>query len=722
MMWRPSRSWIAILLWLSTAAIYLPTVGYGFVPWDDPEYVAGNHRLVDGLTAHGLARTITEPYYANWTPLTTLSYSVDFRLYRQWAGGYHLTNLLLHALATSLLFLSLAHMTGALGRSAAVAAVFGLHPLHVEAVAWVSQRKDVLSGVFFMATLWTYVRYATRPTAARYAAVAGCLALGLVSKPMLVTTPFVLLLLDFWPLRRLDPENLRGVLWAGSRCLLEKLPLFILAGVIAWISYRVQESAGSVASLAEVPLAARLMNIPLAYVWYLEKTFWPRGLAFFYPLVLVSGALSVTDAGLALVGLLAVTVLVFALLKRAPYLAVGWLWYLGMLVPVIGLVQAGAQAHADRYAYLPQIGVVIAVTWGVHALGRYVQASTRGLAIATATILAGLIAVTSRQIPVWRNGVTLGERALLAAPPTAAAHVVLATGLIELGHYTEAHRHAEIAAQLSPLAASPRYVLGNVMALEGNREEAVSQYRLALRLEPQLEVARIALGRLLTDQGRNAEALALLSQSVANDSKVGQEQAHLAIGRALVAQGKLAEAIDQYRLAVQMQPDFASAQGNLGLALTQTGHFVEGEEHLRRAIELAPDTAEVHGALAENLQRQGRQSEAIAQWRESLRLMPDQLEAMNNLAWLLATAEDPAARRPSEAVALAERAAAITASSNASVLDTLAAAYAAAGRREEAARTARRAIELARQSGDAALAKEINERLTGYEGAAGSSP
>jgi len=586
------------LLWLSTAAIYLPTSGYGFVPWDDPEYVAGNHRLADGLTAHGLVRTITEPYYSNWTPLTTLSYSVDFRLYRQWAGGYHLTNLLLHALATSLLFLALAHMTGALGRSVFVAAVFGLHPLHVEAVAWVSQRKDVLSGVFFMATLWTYAHYAARPTAARYAAVAGCLALGLVSKPMLVTTPFVLLLLDIWPLRRFDPGNLDSVLWAGRRCLLEKLPIFGLAGAIAWISYRVQESAGSVASLTEVPLAARLMNIPLSYVWYLEKTFWPRGLVFFYPLVLVPGALSATDAGLAIVGLLAVTVFVLGLLKRAPYLAVGWLWYLGMLVPVVGLVQAGAQAHADRYAYLPQIGVVVAGTWGLQALAGYVRVGSRGLAIAACAILVGLFLLTSRQIPVWHDGITLGEHALLAAPPTATAHVVLATGLIELGRYSEAHRHAEIAAQLSPLAASPRYVLGNAMALEGNREGAIGQYRVALRLEPQLDVARIALGRLLTEQGRNAEALALLSQSVGNDSRIGQEQAQVEIGRALAAQGRLAEAIDQYRLALRMQPDSASAQGNLGLALTQSGSFAEGEEHLRRALELAPEVAEIHAGLA----------------------------------------------------------------------------------------------------------------------------
>jgi len=712
------------LLWLSIAAIYLPTLSYGFVPWDDTEYVAGNHRLVDGLTMHGLVRTITEPYYSNWTPLTTLSYSIDFRLYRQWAGGYHLTNLLLHALATSLLFLALAQMTGALGRSAFVAAVFGLHPLHVEAVAWVSQRKDVLSAVFFMATLWTYARYAAQLTAARYAAVAFCLALGLVSKPMLVTTPFVLLLLDIWPLRRLDPGNLRSVLWAGRRCLLEKLPLLGLAGASAWITYRVQEGAGSVASLVQVPLAARLMNIPLAYVWYLEKTFWPRGLIFFYPLV--PGSLTAMDAQLAIMVLFLVTILALALLGRAPYLAAGWLWYLGMLVPVIGFVQVGNQAYADRYAYLPQIGVVLAVTWGLHALGQHVRAGGRGLAIAAWATLAGFIFLTTRQIPVWRNGVTLGEHALLAAPPTATAHVVLATGLIELRRYAEAHRHAEIATQLSPLAASPLFVLGNVLAGEGNKEEAIARYRQALRLEPRPDLgeaqsARIALGKLLGDLGRSTEALALLSQSIADNSNLGQPEVRVEIGRALMAQGRFAEAIDQLQLALQMQPDSAGAQGNLGIALTKSDRFAEGEEHLRRALELAPEVAEIHDNLAYNLQRQGRQGEAIAQWRESLRLKPDQLKAMNNLAWLLATADDPATRRPSEAVALAERATATTASSNASVLDTLAAAYAAAGRREEAVRVARRGIELAHQGGDPELANEISKRLARYESDSGSS-
>jgi len=665
MTWRPSRSSIAILLWLSAAAAYLPTLGYGFVPWDDQEYVTGNPGLETGLTAHAIARSLTTPDYSNWTPLTMLSYAVDYRFYGQWAGGYHLTNLLLHALATSLLFLALARMTGAPGRSAFVAAVFGMHPLHVESVAWVSERKDVLSGVFFVATLWTYARYAARPTAARYAAVAGFLVLGLLSKPMLVTTPLVLLLLDVWPLRRLDPGNLRKALGSGSACLLEKLPLLGLAGAAAWVTYHVQ----SVTPLADVRLATRLMNLPLTYVWYLEKTFWPRGLVFFYPLV--PGSLSPLNAGLALLGLLAVTLLVLVLLRRAPYLATGWFWYLGMLVPVVGLVQVGDQAYADRYAYLPPIGVVLGVTWGVHALARRARADGRALAVLAGATLAVLVALTSLQIPVWQDGVSLGEHALLAAPPTATAHFILAAGLLERGRYPEARQHALIAIGLSPESYGSRFILGELMALEGKQNEAIVQYSLALHLKASPEV-RAYLSRVI------AAYLAALSSGIKTEN-------------------------------------LASIQANAGLELTQAGQLEAGEGHLRRAIARAPDLSEIRDGLADNLQRQGRQREAIAEWRESLRLNPDRLNAMTSLAWLLATADDPASRSPSEAIALAEKAAELTDGKNASVLNCLAAAYAAGGRRDEAARIARRGIELAQQGGDAALANEMSERLTHYE-------
>ena len=284
MRWRRPELWLAFVLWLVTAAAYLPTLGHDFVPIDDPQYVSENGRLASGLTREGLVRAFTERYFENWTPLTTLSYAVDYRLHGLWAGGYLLTNLLLHATAASLLFLALVRMTGALGRSGFVAGLFALHPLHVEAVAWVAERKEVLSGVFLQRRCGA-TRATPRIEAAHgYGAVALCLAFGLLAKPMLVTVPFVLLLLDLWPLGRV-PGNARAAAAAVARLTLEKIPLFFLSAVSSVITFRVQEAAGTIQTMEQVPLVLRLVNIPLAYAWYLEKTFWPVGLGFYYPLL-----------------------------------------------------------------------------------------------------------------------------------------------------------------------------------------------------------------------------------------------------------------------------------------------------------------------------------------------------------------------------------------------------------------------------------------------------
>jgi len=720
MSWRRPKLWIGLLLLLGTTATYLPAVRHDFVPWDDPEYVAQNPRIADGLTPHGIVRTFTQPYYCNWTPLTTLSYALDHRLYGGSAGGYLLTNLLLHAIASWLLFVALMRLTRATGPSAVVAALFAVHPLHVEAVAWVSQRKDVLSAVFFMATLWSYARYVERPSTKRYGAVVLFLGLGLLSKPMLVTVPFVLLLLDFWPLGRVPWSSPRAMGRAGARLLAEKLPLLALAAASSWIAYRAQQSSGSMATFSALPLAFRLGNVPAAYLFYLEKTFWPSRLAFFYPLVL--GPRSFSDLALPIGVLLALTAGALAPLRRAPYLAVGWLWYLGMLVPVIGLVQVGEQAYADRYSYLPQIGLTIALVWGVRDGARRVGLEERRLVQLAIAVLLLLGLTTARQIAVWRDGVALGAHALRVLPPSATAHIVLASALFSEERYDEARNHANAALGLNPDSGPAHYVLGNILRKEGKKEEAVEQYRLALRLDPRLDVARVTLGEFLESLGRHTEALSLLSQTIASNTEMGQPEAEVEMGLALVAQGRLPEAIQEFEAALRMAPDLAQAHANLGAVLTQTGQLGPGEAHLRRALASLPDKPEVHGVLADNLQRQGRAAEAVAEWRETLRLDPTALAAMNNLAWLLATAEDPAARSPGEAVALAEKAAEATGRGNASVLDTLAAAYAAAGRREDAAATARLGIEVAQRSGEATLAREMGERLARYQGGGTASP
>jgi tetratricopeptide (TPR) repeat protein len=713
------RAGLAIALWLVTAGAYLPTRGHDFVSFDDPQYVAENARLAQGLTRDGLVRTFTESYFYNWHPLTTLTYAVDHRLWGLWAGGYLLSNLLLHATATALLFLALARLTGATAPSLFVAAVFGLHPLHVEAVAWVSQRKDVLSGVFFMAGLLAYARWVERPGLGRYAALLVCFALGLLAKPMLVTLPFVLVLLDVWPLGRLPVTGVRRAREALPRLLAEKLPLFALAAASSVVTYLVQKGAGAVATFDRVPLRARLLNAPQAYLAYLERVFWPERLAFFYPLH--PEWLSLRGAAPAAVALAILTVVAGLALRRSPWVPVGWGWFLGMLVPVIGLVQVGSQAFADRYAYLPLVGVVIAVAWSAQALAarnRTLRIALAGLAV---VVCGALLVQTERQIAVWRDGATLGEHALAVGFPSATAHTVIASALLEQDDVGRARLHVEAAIALDPRAAGPRALLAELLSRDGKLEAAVVEYRRALALDPRLQFARAAMGRTLVLLGRPGEALASLTQAQAGGLEVAQPEIEVQIGLALAAQGDLAGAAQHYRAAIALRPDLVAAHANLGVALTQGGQLVDGETELRRAADLSPDEVRVQGGLADNLQRQGRIAEAIDRWRETVRLAPDDAAAANNLAWLLATADDPRLRRPDEAVALAERVVASTGGADAGALDTLAMAYEAAGRREEAVATARRAADRARESGDAGLARDIEARLARWQSEARES-
>ncbi len=711
--WRWNRAGLAIALWLITAGAYLPTRNHDFVTFDDPQYVAENARLAQGLTRDGLVRTFTEPYFYNWHPLTMLSYAVDHRLWGLWAGGYLLSNLLLHATATALLFLALVRLTGAPGASLFTAAVFGLHPLHVEAVAWVSQRKDVLSGVFFMAALLAYGRWVERPGLARYAALLACFALGLLAKPMLVTLPFVLLLLDVWPLGRLPVTDLRRARAALPRLLAEKLPLFALAAASSAVTYLVQKSAGAVASFDRIPLRARLLNAPQAYVAYLERVFWPERLAFFYPLH--PAWLSLRGAAPDVLMLAVLTVGALLALRRAPWIAVGWGWFVGMLVPVIGLVQVGAQAFADRYAYLPLLGVVIAVAWSARAWAERRRALRIALAAAAVVACSALLVQTERQIAVWQDGVTLGEHALEAGFASATAHTVVGSALIARGEVARARLNIAAALALDPRAAAPHVLLADVLEREGKLEEAVVQYKRALEMDPTLLFARAAMGRILVSLGRSSEALASLTQAQAGGLEVAQPEIEVLVGLALAAQGDLPGAVRHYRAALGVRPELVVAHANLGVALTQQGQLAEGEAELRRAAALSPDEARVQGGLADNLQRQGRIGEAIDRWREAVRLAPGDAAAANNLAWLLATAADPELRRPDEAVTLAEGVVGATGGGDAAMLDTLATAYEAAGRREDAIATARRAAARAREGGQADLAKDIDARLARWQ-------
>jgi len=702
-----SRTWLALGLWIATAALFWPICSHDFISVDDPQYV--NQGLEDGLTLVGLRRTFTSAYFYNWHPLTTLSYAVDYRLYGQVAGGYLRTSLLLHASATMLLFLALESLTGAPGRSAFVAAVFGIHPLHVESVAWVSERKDVLSGVFFAALLWAYARRARGQAGqGRGFTLIALLTFGLLAKPMLVSTPFVLLLLDFWPLSRIPCDRLRPALRALGPLVVEKLPLFALAAASSVTTYLAQNAAGAVRSLEEVRLTTRLLNVPISYWTYLERAFWPRGLAIFYPLL--PSDLSLAPVLLATAGLITLTAATMMLRRRAPYLLVGWLWFLGMLVPVIGLVQVSEESAADRYTYLPLVGLSIAVAWGAYDL-----LGPRRAAISALAVLPALAAASAFQIDTWRDGESVAARALAVTPDNAPARLYLATALMQRRRMDEAKSQIMAAIRLDPQRGDYRALLGALLESDGRMDEAIAAYHDALRLDPAQDEVRASLGDLLLVLGRPEEALTILEKASAKSREARGPEIHVLMGRAFESQGDFEAAAAQYEAALSLWPDFPEAHESLGLVLARENRLSEAESQLRRAHALGLDAPELHAGLADVLARLGRVAEAIDELRTTTRLRPNWIWASNHLARILATEQNPALRSPQEAVALAEEATRTTRREDPSVLDTLALAYSSAGRPADALATAREALAVAEAQHRDGLVALLAERVRGYE-------
>ena len=437
---RPSALWVSLALLAAVLILYGRVTGHAFINLDDDEYITQNSRVLDGLTWQGVRWAFTTTSCGNWHPLTWLSHMLDAELYGDRPGGHHLTSVLLHALNAALLFLALLRLTQDLWPSAAVAAFFAVHPLRVESVAWAAERKDVLSGLFFLLTLLAYADYARRRTRGRYSLVFASLALGLMAKPMAVTAPFVLLLLDVWPLGRLrlvrGPQQ--GKPLAGP-AFLEKLPLVALSAASCTVTLLAQRRGGAVSSLREVPFGARIANAAVSYFSYLRKMFWPHDLAVFYPhpAVVSTGTSAATAVALSLL-LLVVSILSLRAVRRRPYVLVGWLWYVGTLLPVIGLVQVGRQSMADRYTYVPMIGVLLVLAWGARDLvGRHPR--MRALVVgAGAVALAGSMAATWAQLGYWRDGIVLYQRALEVTTGDSVIHTNLGATLADRGRYREA--------------------------------------------------------------------------------------------------------------------------------------------------------------------------------------------------------------------------------------------------------------------------------------------
>jgi tetratricopeptide (TPR) repeat protein len=590
-----------------------------------------------------------------------------------------------------------------------VAAVFAIHPLRVESVAWVAERKDVLGGFFFMLTLGAYVHYVRKSNSlVRYLMVAVAFTLALLSKPTVVTLPLALLLLDYWPLQRFkEPAMVEKRKF--SRCfwhlILEKTPLLALSA--AACAMTVLAAGKAVATLAHVSLLSRFGNALVSYAVYLRQMIWPEGLAVFYP-----------EPGTGYPGwMIAVSFLVLAAItggvaawrRKRPWLLTGWLWYLGMLTPMIGLVQVGAFAHADRMTYLPQIGICMAVTWLVAEW----QISRVALGALMAGVLAALMVCAWQQVDYWRDSETLWTHTLRCTTDNYLARGHLGLALAEKGRLDEAIAEYQEALLIKPDEPESHNNLGNALLQKGHADEAIRQFQQALQFTPGEAEMHYNLGNAFLQKGSVDDAVAQYREAL--QIRPGYAAAHVNLSNALLQKGQVDEAIAHYGQALQIQPDFAVAHRNLGLALCRKGRADDAIVQYQQALQINPNYVDAHVDLGNVLLQKGRADEAMAQFQQAQQIAPTDPWLPNNLAWFLATGPDASLRNGTKAVELAERANQLTGGGNAIILRTLAAALAEAGKFPEAVETAQRALHLAEAQSKTSLAGEIHSELKLYQ-------
>jgi protein O-mannosyl-transferase len=651
---RWQKSVVCLLLAVAALAVFWPALRCGFVYYDDLDYITSNTDVQQGLHWRSIKWALTTAHAANWHPLTWVSHMVDCQLYGLKPAGHHLTSLLLHAANAVLLFLLLNRLTGAFWPSVWVAAVFALHPLRVESVVWVSERKDVLSTFFLMLTVSAYVCYADRLklhlSHGKFFYVLALLffALGLMAKPMLVTLPFVLLLLDYWPMGRLEfgPKF-------SWRPVVEKIPFFVLAAGSSLVTFLIQNHFGVVTTLGRFPLSVRLANVPFAYVRYITKIFWPAGLCVFYP----HRPLGALEVGEAVCLLVAISLLVARRWRTQPYLAVGWCWFLGMLVPTIGLVQVGLQVMADRYSYVSSVGLSIMVAFGVRDWvgGRPFPRMLAALAGGGAVIACMML--TFLQIPYWRDSRSLFMRAVNMTDHNYLAY----------------------------------YNLGCYAKYGGEYPQAIFYFKQALSAEK--------------DDAR----------------WVDHSRAYNNLGYAYLHEGQITNAVASFEKALGIQPHYPEAYYNLGRAFLANNQPDVAVGCFQSALAQDPSVAEIHYKLAHALAQLGRPAQAIAEYSETLRLYPGLDEAANNLAELLATCSDRSLRDGAKAVTLARQASEHSHNQNPAILATLAAAYAETGNLSEAVATAQQARVLALAQNNQTLAGVIESQLRRFQAESGGA-
>ena len=846
----PSKAkfWLALALGLITLALYSPSVRHQFLTYDDQQYVTENQHVKAGITLDGL-RWACGARVSNWHPLTWFSHMLDCQLYGLNPFGHHLTNIILHAANAVLLFLLLfrlwpqnaaigtegnkeneeADMTVRRGgnretrienpessiqnpssclqpstfnnpsgtkpsiinyelsTSAIVAALFAWHPLHVESVAWIAERKDLLSAFFFLLTLMAYVRYgsiqcsvfsvqcstsasflssssSSIPSASGlkgsgfnvqgsrfwYLLALVFFALGLMSKPMLVTIPFILLLLDVWPLGRLSLTSLQNSTTPIARLLWEKLAFLLLSAATCALTVWAQEQA--MVSRAALPLSQRVSHAVLAYAHYLIALFWPTNLAVYYPYGKVVPTLHLAGAALLLV---AITGFAFSSIRTRPYLLVGWVWFLGMLIPVIGIVQVGDQAWADRYTYLPSIGIFIALVFVLADLfGRAdfksqisnFRSLPKTFLASAAVVFLALLITTEKQLSYWKDTRTLFEHTVAVTRNNNMALTLLGSLLAKEGKFDEAMNYYEAALRIEPRYPEARFFRANVLEHEGKLDEAISEYQRVLWHKPTAEQTHISLGAALAKE-RHYDA-AVTNYLAALKLNPESAVAHNNLARVLQSQGKLDEAVEHYSAAIEFEPTLAQAHNNLGVLLLQKGKLPEGVEQLQTATRLNPvdpesrfnlglaliqserwqEAADVLGPFAKAatdprvhyqyalaLEHLKKTREAMAEFAAALLLQPDYPDALDGLSWMLATSSDAQYRNGPEAVRMSERVCELTSREDPQKLKTLSAAYAEAGRFQEAIHTAQAACEKALRLNRPALVRDCENLLASFQ-------
>ena len=645
--WWRSPLFLGAILGIATFIIFLPAIHHEFVNYDDPDYVTSNRHVLEGPTLENLEWAFTSGHASNWHPLTWISHMFDAQLFGEQPAGHHFSSVLIHAVNAALLFWVLGRMTGSVWRSWMVAALFALHPLRVESVAWVSERKDVLSTFFFLLTLFAYATYAKgrqkaepgqlaiesqkrvpalskreatplkgagakrKPVENHSEPIGGgsglgwyllalvMFSLGLMSKPMLVTVPFLLLLLDYWPLNRLRLETGKGFLQQVLLLTLEKVPLLVLSLLSSAVTFLVQKEGGVVSTA--LPLDARLGNAVISYVRYLGKFAWPDDLSVLYPHPGYWPLWQVIGAVLTVV---AISVAVIWQMRKAPYLFTGWFWFVGMMIPVVGVVQVGIQSMADRYAYTTMIGVGLALVWGLGDLVANREGLRRfALAFGGALLLA-YCALTVRQVGYWKNSEVL-------------------------------FRHAVKVTRNNYLAYNN---LGFYLSNRGQIEEALVNYRKSLEINPNYEDALNNMGHGLASQKKFAEAIPYYQAALR--VRPNHVEVHNNYGNALSEVGRMDEAIQHYEFVLKQKPDHADAHNNLGIALAMKGQLEAAIGHFREAIRIKPKYASAHSNLGNAYAVQGKRAEAIQEYQESLRLNPSDAQAHNNLGNALAEQGD----------------------------------------------------------------------------------